>query len=130
MRRTLILVGIVAALLLIASPAHASITATAVDGTANSDGSATVPVTFSCPPGWRVIEALVTLSQDDQSIFGMAFVGGVRCTGRPQTFLVRVVSHDGAFHPGTAFASPYLLAERRRDNTSDSGGTFAIIQVH
>ena len=129
MRRRLILVGVVAAVLVVAPTAYAAVTAAAGDGTVNADGSATVPVTFSCSPGSVVIEAHITLSQDDQKISGTAGIAGVRCTGRPRTLLVKVVPVDGAFHPGTAFASPFLLVQNRRTSMTESGGTSATITL-
>ena len=123
MRRTLIVTGGVVLALVVAPVAYAVVTATVGDGTANADGSASVPVTVTCPAGARVIEAHLTLSQDDQAISGMAGIAGVRCNGRPRTYLVRVVPLEGAFHAGTAFASPYVLVERRSGNTTESGGT-------
>jgi hypothetical protein len=128
-RRGLILVGVVAVMLVVAPVAHAAVTAVAGDGTVSADGSATVPVTFSCTPGSVVIEAHLTLSQDDQRVSGTAGIPGVRCTGKPRTLLVRVVPVDGAFHPGAAFASPFLLVQNRRTGTTESGGTGATITL-
>jgi hypothetical protein len=129
MLRTLIVIGVVALTLVVAPVAYAVVTATVGDGTVNTDGSATVPVTVSCPAGTRVIEALVTLSQDEQTISGMAGIAGVRCNGRPRTYLVRVVPLEGAFYAGTAFASPYVLVERRNGSTTESGGTGSSITL-
>ena len=123
MRGTFLVVGAVALALVVVPVAYAVVTATVGDGTANTDGSASVPVTVSCPGGSTVIEALVTLSQDDQTISGMAGIPGVRCNGRPRTYLARVVPVEGAFHVGTALASPYVLVERRNGKTTESGGT-------
>ncbi len=129
MRRTLTVIGVVALTLVVAPVAYAVVTATVGDGTANTDGSATVPVTVSCPGGTRVLEAHVTLSQDNQTISGMAGIAGVRCNGRPRTYLVRVVPLEGAFHAGTAFASPYVLVEHRSGSTTESGGTGSTITL-
>jgi hypothetical protein len=125
MRRVLIVIGAVGLALAVAPVAYAVVTATVGNGTANTDGSATVPVTVSCPGGAKVIEAHLTLSQDDQFISGMGGIAGVRCNGRPSTYLVRVVPWDvdRAFHAGTAVASPYVLVERRGGKTTESGGT-------
>ena len=129
MRRTLIPIGVVALAFVVTPVAYALVTATVGDGTVNSDGSASVPVTVSCPPGAKVIEAHLTLSQDEQTISGMAGIAGVRCNGRPRTYLVRVVPLDGAFHAGTATASPYVLVELPRGNTTESGGTGGTITL-
>ena len=123
MRGTLILISIVALALVAAPVAHAVVTATVGDGTVNPDGSASVPVTVSCPPGAKVIEAHVTLSQDAQTISGTAGIAGVRCNDRPRTYLVRVVPLEGAFHAGTAVASPFVLVQPARGDATESGGT-------
>jgi hypothetical protein len=116
-------------MLLVAPEALAEVTATAGNGVVNADGSATVPVTVSCPAGSRVLEAHLSLSQDDQTISGMGGIAGVRCNGRPRTYLVRVVSFSGAFHAGTAFASPFVLVQSRRSKTTESGGAFSEITL-
>jgi hypothetical protein len=53
----------------------------------------------------------------------MGGIAGVRCNGRPHTYLARVGPVDGAFHAGTASASPYVLVEGRGGKTTESGGT-------
>ena len=129
LRRVLTVIGAVGVALVMASVAYAVVTATVGDGTANTDGSATVPVTVSCPGGAKVIEAHLTLSQDDQTIWGMGGIAGIRCNGRPHTYLARVVPVEGAFHAGTAFASPYVLVERRGGKTTESGGAGGTITL-
>jgi hypothetical protein len=129
-RRALVVIGAVGLALVVAPVAYAVVTATVADGTVNTGGSASVPVTVSCPAGTRVIEAHLTLSQDNQTISGTGGIAGVRCNGRAHTYLVRVVPPEGAFHSGAAFASPYVLVERRSGNTTESGGTAATITLH
>lgn len=121
--------AVVVTIFLSASAAQAAAVATAGDGKANPDGSATVPVTITCSPGARVLEAHLTLSQDEQTIWGMAGIANVRCTGRPRTYAVTVRPYDGNFHLGVAFASPYILVEDRRTGTTESGGTFSVIEL-
>ena len=128
--RTGLTVVVVAALLILAPAAQAQVTARAGYGTVHADGSVTVPVTLSCSPGMRVLEAHLTLSQVVQTVSGTAGIAKVLCTGRPRTYLVRVTPLDGAFHAGTAFASPYLLVHNRRTNTTESGGTFTTIMLN
>jgi hypothetical protein len=121
---------IVAAAVLIVTPAaYAAVMATAGNGTANPDGSATAPVTIACTPGSRVLEAHLSLSQDAQTISGMAGIGGVRCTGQPRTYQVTVTPFDGAFHSGEAFASPFVLVQSRRTGATESGGTSSTITL-
>ena len=119
-------------LALVAAPAaDARVSATVADGVVNPDGSATIPVTVRCPPQATVLEALVTLSQDDQAISGMGGLGAVPCrNGRKGvTTLVTVRPFDGAFHAGAAFASPYVLVQRKKSESTESGGTAAAITL-
>jgi hypothetical protein len=121
---------VVAAVLIVAPAAYAAVTATAGDGTVNADGSATVPVTVACTPGSTILEAFLSLSQDDQSISGMGGIAGVRCTGRPRTFQVTVTPLNGAFHSGEASASPFVLVQSRRPGGgTESGGTSSTITL-
>jgi hypothetical protein len=108
----------------IAAPmAQAAVFVSVGNGTVNANGSATVPVSVSCDPGRVVLEAHLTLSQDDQAISGMSGIGNVRCTGRVRTHLVTVTPFQGAFHPGIAHASPFVLVQDRRTGQTESGGT-------
>jgi hypothetical protein len=129
MRRSAIALALVSLALALAPSAQAEVTVSVGDGTANADGSATVPVTISCTPGARVIEALLTLSQDDGAVWSMAGIANVRCTGRARTYVVTLTPFEGAFHPGTAYASPYVLIERRGTGETESGGTAQFITL-
>lgn len=129
MRRFLILSGALAVALILATGAQAAVTVSVGDGRANADGSATVPVTVTCPPGSFVLEAHLTLSQDDQAIWGQAGLGRIRCNGRPQIFLVTVTPFQGSFHSGTAYASPYVLVQFRGTGATESGGTASTITL-
>ncbi len=128
MRRA-VLVGTVLTALVAAPAAHAAVSVSVSDGTVNADGSATVPVSISCSPGSVVLEAHLSLSQDDGAIWGMAGIANVRCTGKTTTYMVTVRPYDGAFHAGTAYASPYVLTQRRRTGTTESGGSAASISL-
>ncbi len=128
MRRTILLGALMAAL--VAAPAaHAAVSVSVSNGTVNPDGSATVPVTIFCSPGSEVLEAHLTLSQDDQTISGMAGIAGVRCTGKARTYLVTVTPFQGSFHAGTAHASPFVLVQNRRTGETESGGSAATISL-
>ena len=118
-----VLLGTVLAALVAAPTAYAAVSVSVSDGTVNADGSATVPVSISCSPGSVVLEAHLSLSQDDGAIWGMAGIADVRCTGKPKTYMVTVWPYDGAFHAGTAYASPYVLTQRRGTGTTESGGS-------
>jgi hypothetical protein len=123
MRRTLVLICVFGIALVAPARAEAAVTASASDGTVNQDGSATVPVTVACTPGSRVLEAHLTLSQQDGAVWGMAGLASVRCNGRPNTYLVTVRPFDGVFTAGTAHASPYVLVQHRGTGATESGGT-------
>jgi hypothetical protein len=129
MRRSLIFVGTLVVALLVAAGAQAAVTVSVGDGRANTDGTATVPVTVTCPPGSFVLEAHLTLSQDDQAISGQAGLGRIRCNGRPQTFLVTVTPFQGSFHAGAAYASPFILVQFRGTGETESGGSASTITL-
>ena len=81
------------------SPAHLN----------KQDGSVRVRVAYRCDPWGQVQEAHVSLSQDDQRIWGMSGLGGITCDGRWHRTTTIVRSFDGAFHKGEAYASAFLL---------------------
>jgi hypothetical protein len=129
MRRSLIFVGVLVLALALAAGAHAAVTVSVSDGRANADGTATVPVTVSCPPGSFVLEAHLTLSQDDQATSGQAGLGRIRCNGRAQTLVVTVTPFQGSFHPGPAYASPFVLVQFRGSGDTESGGNASTITL-
>jgi hypothetical protein len=129
MRHSLIFVGALVAALLLAAGAQAAVSASVGDGRANTDGTATVPVTVTCPPGSVVLEAHLTLSQDDQAISGQAGLGRIRCNGRPQNLLVTVTPFQGSFHAGAAYASPFILVQFRGTGETESGGSASTITL-
>ena len=129
MLRRAVLVGSLMAALLAAPAAHAAVSVSASNGTANPDGSATVPVSISCSPGSIILEAHLSLSQDDGAIWGMAGIANIRCTPKARTYLVTVTPYNGAFHAGTAYASPYVLIQDRATGHTESGGSAASISL-
>jgi len=72
------------------------------------DGAVRVVVVASCDSDHQVLEAHLSVSQDDQAISGMTGIP-VRCDGRARRYRVTVSPLDGAFHPGDAFASAFVL---------------------
>ncbi len=127
--RHAVLLGTLIAALVAAPAAHAAVSVSVSNGTANPDGSATVPVSIYCSPGSVVLEAHLSLSQDDGAVWAMAGIPNVRCGGKARTYLVTVRPHDGAFHAGTAYASPYVLVQDRATGNTESGGSAASIPL-
>src|ERR671910_628567 len=66
-------------------------------------GAVRVVVVASCDVGQQVLEAHVSVSQDDQTIFGQTGFS-VRCDGKARKYRVTVTSFEGGFHTGDAFA--------------------------
>lgn len=77
-------------------------------GVARGNGVAAVTVYVSCGGG-TPLEALLTLSQDDQTTFGQAGVAGVICDGIERGYTVQMRALNGTFHRGAAHASAYAL---------------------
>ena len=75
-----------------------------------SDGSVMVRIRTTCPTGFTVVEGPLTVSQDDQSIFGEGFFTS-RCDGRWHKSQVRVQTFEQPFHPGVAQVSASLMVE-------------------
>lgn len=75
-----------------------------------SDGSVIVRIRTRCPSGFTVVEGPLTVSQDDQSIFGEGFFTS-RCDGRWHQAAVPVRTFEQPFHRGTASASASLMVE-------------------
>jgi hypothetical protein len=76
-----------------------------------------------------VLEAHVTLSQDDQATSGMGGIAGVVCDGRSRIYQVRVPAQQGSFHRGKARASPFVLVRDPATDTTESAGSSRIIQL-
>jgi hypothetical protein len=75
------------------------------------DGQAVqVKVKFTCEPPAEVLEALVTVHQDEGAAFGEGFLGSSAvCDGRQHVDRVEVQALDSTFHSGEAFVSGFVL---------------------
>jgi hypothetical protein len=83
----------------------------------------------TCDAGREVLEAHLTISQDDQRVTGTAGIAGIRCDGRPHTVKVRVTPLDGAFHEGGAVASAFILRLDPSAGTTEQGQDSSTINV-
>ena len=72
------------------------------------NGAVRAVVVVSCDAGALVLEAHVSVSQDDQSIFGETGIP-VQCDGQSRKYRVTVTPLEGAFHTGEGFASAFVL---------------------
>jgi hypothetical protein len=86
-----------------------------------SGGSLVARLTITCDPGRQVLEAHLTISQDDQRISGTAAISRIRCDNRPHTVMVRVSPVEGAFHEGEAHASAFILRLDSTTGTTEQG---------
>jgi hypothetical protein len=73
-----------------------------------ANGAVRTVVVASCDPGHQVLEAHLSVSQDNQAIFGQTGIP-VRCDGKSRKYRVTVTPLEGAFHAGDAFASAFVL---------------------
>jgi hypothetical protein len=74
------------------------------------DGRAVqVEVKVKCKPLAEVLEALVTVHQDEGAAFGEAGITSVTCDGKMRTHTVTVQALDGTFRHGEAFVSGFVL---------------------
>ena len=73
-----------------------------------SGGAVRVVVVASCDPGDQVLEAHLSVSQDNQTISGQTGIP-VRCDGKSRRYRVTVSPLEGTFHTGDAFASAFVL---------------------
>jgi hypothetical protein len=75
------------------------------------DGQAVrVKVKVACEPPAEVLEALVTVHQDDEgAAFGEAGITSVVCDGKARVHRVTVEALDSTFRPGEAFVSAFVL---------------------
>lgn len=88
------------------------------------DGFVLGRVKVACPAGMEVLEALVTVSQDDQAIFGEGFIAAGECDGRRHRTTFGAQSYDAPFHAGEAYVSAYLLVvDPATDETLSAGDT-------
>lgn len=72
------------------------------------DGSVRVSVRIRCEPFGEPFEANISLSQDDQTIWGMTGLPFVPCDDRWHTVTATVTSFDAPFHRGPAYASAFV----------------------
>jgi hypothetical protein len=73
-----------------------------------ANGAVRTVVVVSCDPGRQVLEAHLSVSQDNQVISGQTGIP-VRCDGKSRKYRVTVTPLEGAFHAGDAFASAFVL---------------------
>ena len=111
-RPTRVIVVLVAALGLAwegSVPAQAAV-AVAIQSEAErlANGAVGAVVVASCDPGDQVLEAQVSVSQDNRALSGQAGIP-VRCDGESRKYRVMVGPFEGAFHAGDAFASAFVL---------------------
>ena len=92
-----------------------------------ADGAVRAVVVASCDQGRQVLEAHVSVSQDNQAISGQAGIP-VRCNGKSRKYRVTVAPLEGAFHAGPAFASAFVLtcADPTCGTTEQGQGTKTI----
>jgi hypothetical protein len=73
-----------------------------------ANGAVRAVVVASCDPGDHVLEAQLSVSQDNQALSGQAGIP-VRCDGKSRKYRVMVGPFEGAFHAGGAVASAFVL---------------------
>jgi hypothetical protein len=67
-----------------------------------------------------VLEALVTVSQEEGRAFGQGGIPGFPCDGHTYKRQVVIRSDDMPFRPGTAFASAFVLVIDAQGNTQQA----------
>jgi len=128
--------AIVSAMLLLAPAAGAQSNAETVDVRLHPVAQLVPPgrvvgrVRVSCPQGSSVLEALVTLSQDNQHLFGQGAIAGVTCNGHSQWYQFQVAPQGEPFHRGRAHASAFVLVLLASGVETLSGGHTRSINVH
>jgi hypothetical protein len=73
-----------------------------------ANGAVRAVVVASCDPGDQVLEAQLSMSQDNRALSGQAGIP-VRCDGKSRKYRVMVGPIEGAFHAGDALASAFVL---------------------
>jgi hypothetical protein len=119
-------------LLLVLVPTVASAAPNALDlmgaGSISDDGQrVTVRLSASCPSGWDVLEANVSVSQEGASGLG-GF--GLTCTGHRVSAEATVVSFGGPYEPGPANASSFILLIDPVSGQTMSLSTSEVIRLH
>jgi hypothetical protein len=124
-----VLAAVLTALVLGVSPAGAVTSVTIDDKAKRVEGGAAVVVrlTITCDPGKDVLEAHVSVSQDEAS--GMAGIGGIVCDGRPHRHKVRVGTFEGAYDRGDAFASAFILRIDPQTQETEQGQDSRTVRV-
>jgi hypothetical protein len=88
-----------------------------------------VELQVTCPQGKEVLEAHISVSQDDSATYGLSGIP-VKCTGKPHTYKTVVTAQQGQFHTGTAYASAYvLLYDPATGTTESASATEPALQV-
>ena len=72
-------------------------------------GAVVVRVQVACSADKEVLEANVSVSQDDGAVSEMGAIAGIVCDGKRRWYEATVTPFDGAFHRGRAFASAFVL---------------------
>jgi hypothetical protein len=73
-----------------------------------ANGAVQAVVVVSCDQGDQVLEAHLSVSQDNQTISGQTGIP-VRCDGKSRKYRVTVTPLEGDFHTGDASASAFVL---------------------
>jgi hypothetical protein len=71
-------------------------------------GAVRVRIDISCEPFGVMGENVITITQDDNAVFGQRSIGVLRCDGHRRLYRVVVTPFEGAFHEGDAFASAFV----------------------
>ena len=93
------------------------------------DGSAIARVAVACDGGLQMLEAHLLLSQDDQSVWGMAGLGRLLCDGRSHIHSVQVRPFEGAFHRGAARASAYVLRHDPATGATETANASRAVRI-
>ena len=117
--------------LLVAPTASAAVLATVEPMAKIIDRGAGViaRITVECDEGWQVLEANVTVSQDNQAVSGTAGIPGVTCDGKAHKYRVQVNAQEGSFRKGEAHASAFVLV-LNEGGTTEQGQASGTIKIH
>lgn len=87
-------------------------------------------LTITCDLGREVLEAHLTISQDDQRTSGTARISRIQRDNRAHTVSVTVTPLEGAFHEGEAFASAFILRLDSNTGTTEQGQDSHMVTVN
>ena len=129
MRRAIVLLAVVVAMLAAVLPASAG---DPIDirikrlAQLTDQGAIVVDAAVRCDPVGDVLEAFIDVTQDDQRIWGHGPFRGLVCDGRWHDYLVHVAPIEEPFHLGAARASAYVLlcSDAAQDCYSDGAVRF------